>query len=483
MTTTRRLLPISGALFVSMGALALVGVPAQVETALLLVLGLLAAAALRVGTREIVEQVNALPEPEAAQPLHRVVGAWGERTFSALGDRHFRMLYFGNVLQFGSMQMQLVVRGYLVFHITGSFAALGTMALANALPALVASPIGGVVADRATKKTVIQIAQAYNLVNALLLAIIAAGWFGLELQFWHLFASSFLQGVVNSIMQPSRQSMISELVPRERLMNAIGINSSGQTFMQLVGPGMAGFLIAAVSPSMVFAVNAGFYVLAILCTTQLPAKPLYASARPMRRGGGGAGDLVAGMRYVITNAVLRNVMLINFFIVIAAMPYQQLLPGFVASVLHRGPFEQGMLQSVQGLGALGGAVFVASSGSTWRGRKLMGFGAMMGLAILVFSTSSIYWLSLPVMVFLGFAQATRMSLGQVLIQEYSADEYRGRVSSIFFMQFGLVQFGTFIVGMLAAAVGPQLAMGGMAALLLTAMTLGVILNPTIRELQ
>src|SRR5262249_44650536 len=148
---------------------------------------------------------------------------------------------------------QLLVRGWLVFHLTGSFAALGLMSLANAGPGIVFSPVGGVIADRVPKKTVIQFFQLYNFANAAILAGLAAGLFGLHLQFWHLFLSGFLQGGVNSIMQPSRQAIINDLVGPERLMNAIGINSSGQTLMQLLGPGIGGLMLGALSPAAVFA--------------------------------------------------------------------------------------------------------------------------------------------------------------------------------------------------------------------------------------
>ena len=478
-------------LVVVMAALALANFPARLEVPLFAVLAVIAVLAVTTGVREVTTAVNAMPEPDAARAPQAVAKEFLGKTFGALADSHFRMFYLGNVLQFGCMNMQLVVRGWLVFHLTGSFAALGTMALANALPSVLASPIGGVVADRATKKTVIQIGQIYNAVNAALLVILAAGWFGLHLEFWHLFLSAFLQGTVNAIMQPSRQSMISDLVSRERLMNAIGINSSGQTFMQLVAPGFAGFLIAALSPSSVFAVITVLYILAVSFTMRLPARPLYAfvpgAGAPgrggPRRGGGGVADLVPGMRYVATNRTIRGILLVNFFIVIVAMPYTQLLPGFVSSVLHRGALEQGILQSVQGLGAMGGAVFVASSAPKGRGKMLLMCGAVLGIAIVAFSASTIYWISLPIMIFLGFGQSTRMAIGQVLIQEYSEDEYRGRVASIWFMQFGMVQFGTFFVGLLASAIGPQLAIGGMAVVLVIAMALSSVFVTSVRNLD
>lgn len=440
------------------------------------------------------------PEPADSGPSGGVAvpgpAGWVRRTFGAvLDDRHFRNLFLGNMLQFGSMQMQLVVRSWLVFHITGSFAALGTMALANAVPGIIFSPIGGLIADRAPKKTVIQAAQFYNVLNAAVLALLAVGWLGFELEFWHLFLSSFLQGGVNSIMMPSRQSMISDLVPRDRLMNSIGINSSGQTFMQLVGPGIAGFLIAALSPGAVFALMAAMYFFAMTFTMRLPKTPLYgfaqseagqAAARARsggRRGASGFKDLKDGMRYVATDPVIRMLVLVNFLIVVVAMPYTMLLAGFVKDVLDKGAFEQGMLQSIQGVGAVGGSIFIASSASRGRGKMMIFWGALLGVSITAFAISTNYWITLPIMILIGAAQAGRMAIGQVLVQSYSAEEYRGRVQSVWFMQFSLVQVGTFFVSLLAEVLGPQLAIGGLAALLVVAMALIAIFVPSMRRLE
>ena len=495
-STPYRLLPLATLLFLALGALAASGAPVVDAYPLVGGLVVIAGLAVTVGARDLKRAVEALPVPDPDAPAGVIV-RWRHRTFSALEDRYFRSLYIGNMLQFGSQQMQQVVRGYLVFHLTGSFAALGTMALANAIPSLLASPVGGVIADRATKKTVIQVAQGYNAVNAVLLAIVAGGWFGLELQFWHLFLSAFLQGTVNSIMQPSRQSMISDLVGRERLMNAIGINSSGQTMMQLMGPGLAGFLIATLSPSMVFAVMSMMYILAMTFTMRLPAHPLFAFAQSADgaaaaaggrgggrgRGGASVGDLFGGLVYVARDPTIRMILGVNFLIVIVAMPYTQLIPGFVADVLHKGAFEQGMLQSTQGIGAVLGAIFVASAPSKGRGKMLIASGTLLGLGIIGFASSTNFWITLPIMVFLGAGQASRQAMGQVLIQSYSSEEYRGRVVSVWFMQFGLVQFGTFIVGHLAEIFGPQLALGGMAAFLVATMGLCMAFVPRMRDLE
>ncbi|MEX2445747.1 MAG: MFS transporter [Dehalococcoidia bacterium] len=429
--------------------------------------------------------LNGAPPPEDEAPP-----GWRQRTFAALEDPFFRLLFIGNTLQFGSMQMQLVVRGWLVYDLTGSFAALGTMALANAVPSLLLSPVGGVVADRAPKKTVIQLAQAYNAVNAAILAVLAAGWFGLDLEFWHLFLSSALQGTVNSLMQPSRQSIISDLVPRDRLMNAVGINASGQTLMQLIGPGAAGVMIALVSPATVFWTMAAMYALAVSFTIRIPAHPLYAFTPPAggqpaggRRGPRGLRELVDGLRYVWDDRTIRMVMSVNFFIVLVAMPYTQLLPGFVESVLHRGPFELGVLQSVQGIGAVAGALVLASAASRRRGQKYLWCGVLLGGSIVAFAVSQNFWITLPIMVLIGAGQAGRMALGQVLVQTYAHEQYRGRVMAVWFMEFGLVQLGTFVVGVLAEFIGPQLAIGGLAATLVLAMGLIAATVPRMRALD
>ncbi|MGE0229197.1 MAG: MFS transporter [Dehalococcoidia bacterium] len=414
---------------------------------------------------------------------------WLDRTFSSLRDSNFRLLYFGNTLQFGSMQMQLLVRGYLVFQLTGSFAALGTMALANAIPGLVLAPVGGVVADRAPKKTVIQFAQAYNAVNAAVLAILAAGLFGLELQFWHLFASALFQGGVNSIMMPSRQSIISDLVPPERLTNAVAINTSGQNLMQLVGPGLGGLLISLWSASAVFWLMAAMYALAVTFTMRIPAHPIYAydrapqGTRTGRRGSGSLKELVGGLQYVARDPVVRLLIVVNFLIVVVAMPYTMLLPGFVHEVLGRGAGAQGLLMAVSGVGAITGSLFVASMSGHRRGRMMIVWGAVLGTGLVGFAASTNFYLTLPIMLIIGVGQAGRMSIGQVLIQAYSAPEYRGRALAVWMMQFYLVQFGTFFVGILAELLGPQLAIGGLAFLMVVAMALVAVLLPTVRNLD
>ncbi len=406
-------------------------------------------------------------------------------TFSALRNGHFRLLFLGNIMQFGAMQMQLLVRGALVYQLTGSFTALGLVSLANAVPGLLFSLVGGVVADRAPKKTVIQAAQFFNLVNAAVLAVLAGMG---QLTFTHLLMSAVAQGGVNAVMQPSRQSIIPDLVGREGLMNAVALNTSGQNLMQLLGPGIGGALLALLSPAWVFWVMAGLYLLAVTFTFRLPKHPVHsyasmqAAAGHARPRSNGWRDLVEGVRYISHDRTIRMLIAVNFLIVLVSMPYTMMLPGFVHSVLGRGPETQGLLMSTSGIGAIAGSPVVASLGGRHRGRLLLAFAFLLGGSLVAFAISTNYLVTLPIMLLVGAGSAGRMSLGQVLIQSYSADEYRGRVMAVWFMQFSLVQFGTFGVGILSELVGPQLAIGGMAAGLVVAMLVVTVAWPSFRRL-
>lgn len=350
-----------------------------------------------------VEEVNRLLGPVAAQAERRKRG-FSLQTFSALSNPNFRLLYCGNMLQFGAMQMQMLVRGVLVYDLTGSFAALGLVSLANAIPGLLFSLVGGVVADRVPKKTVIQTAQVINMLNAALLATLAGT--GL-LRFEHLLASAVLLGGVNAIMMPSRQSIIPDLVGHEKLMNAVALNTSAQNLMQLVGPGLGGALLAFASPAAVFGLNSMLYFGAVTFTVRLPKKPLYSYGEQNARAGvvkkkaGGLRDIAEGLKYVGSDKTIRTLIAVNFLIVTVSMPYSMMLPGFVKDVLHEGSSQQGMLMSISGVGAMVGSLIVASMPGTGRGRLFMMYATLLGFALIAFSFSTNYLITMPIMLLIG----------------------------------------------------------------------------------
>ncbi len=403
-------------------------------------------------------------------------------TLDALRNIPFLLLFLGNVLQFGSMQMQQLVRGYLVFQFTGSFAALGFIALANGLPGLILAPVGGVVADRLPRKTVIQTTQLVNGLNTASLAVFAI--FGL-LSFEQLVISAVVQGATNAMLMPSRQAIIGDLVGRDRLMNAIGLSTMGQNLMQTVGPGLGGVIMTLLNPAAAFAVMASMYFLAFFFTVRIPARPLYANNSRRQSPGlrGSLIDLVEGMKYVAMDRTIRTLIAVNFIIVLCSQPYTQMMPGFVDTVLHKGASEMGWLLTISGVGAIIGSLVVASLPARNRGRLLVIVAIVVSITLVLFSSISNYYAIMPVMLALGVGNAFRMSIGQVLIQSYSAEEMRGRVVAVWFMQFQLTALGTFFVGLLAEWFGPQLSIGGLAGVMGVIMVGVLLWVPRMKRLE
>ncbi|MBM3138877.1 MAG: MFS transporter [Chloroflexi bacterium] len=414
------------------------------------------------------------------------------RTFDSLQIPAFRWFVLSAFGMFSSMNMQLVVKGYLTFQLTGSYAALGLMSLANALPGLALSMAGGVLADRVSKKHIMQWAQALSAVNSLAIAVLLA--LGM-LRFEHLFISAIFQGGVQAIMMPARQSIVPELVGMRRLMNAIALNSAGMNTMRLVGPAAAGLLIAAVGSAWVYFIITGLYMFAVATMLPIPARPAPA-AEPVAaavaapavamRGRGGARsvvELVDGFRYVGRNRLIGMLLVVNFLVVMGSMPYMMLLPGFVEDRLGGGAKELGLLMSISGSGALVGSLVLASMPPRHRGRILLGAALVLALTLIVFAWSTSFVLSMGLMVLVGLAQQGRMSISNALLQHYVDEVYRGRVMSIYMMEFSLMSLGVFFLGFLAEAVGAEWAIGGSAAVLVLVVAALYTSLPQLRNLD
>jgi MFS family permease len=339
-----------------------------------------------------------------------------------------------------------------------------------------------VAADRLPRKMIIQTTQLVNGLNTASLAILAM--FGL-LSFEHLMFSAVLQGGTNAMLMPARQSIIQDLVGPDRLMNAIGLSTTGQNLMQTVGPGLGGLLMTFLNPASAFWVMASMYFIAFLFTVRIPARPLFATANRRVSPGlrGSLSDLVEGMRYVTRDRTIRTLIAVNFIIVVCSMPYGQMMPGFVDEVLHKGAAEMGVLLSIAGVGSVIGSLVVASLPARDRGLRLVQVALAVGATLIAFATIEDYYLIMPVMLALGAGSAFRQSIGQVLIQSYSSQEMRGRVASVWFMQIQLTALGTFFVGVLAEWFGPQISIGGLAAFMSVAMIAALLWVPRIKALQ
>ena len=373
---------------------------------------------------------------------------------------------FGN---FASMNIQMFVRGWLVFEITGSYEKLGWMTAAGGLVGLIAAPLGGVVADRVRQKTrVIQASGLCNMFVTLWVAwLIAEG----SLVFEHLLIASILQGIIMNTMMPSRQALTKDVVGLDLMTNAIALSTSGMNTARLLLPGLAGGLVAAlgggdgnIDPAKwIYLLMSALYLFATLTMFKVRVAD--------NEGTGGPNfpillELKHGFDYVFRTPVIFMLLGTNFLMVFFSLTYFMLLPGFVKDVLDAGPDKLGMLISISGMGSLVGSLLVASLPNKRRARILLYGALMMGIALLGFAASTHYWLSVFLLTFVGFGQAARMSLSNVLIQAYVADEFRGRVMSIYMLEMSILSIALYPISVAADIFGPQWAVGISAACLI-----------------
>ena len=399
------------------------------------------------------------------------------RTFESLSDRDFRWFYLALLGQMGAMNMQMLARGYLAFELTGSFAALGLIGLANAIPMLALSLYGGVIADRFPKKRVLQAGQAVSALIALCVGLLLVADL---LSFTYLLAAGATQGVVMALMMPSRQSILPEVVGMERLMNAVSLQAAGMNLMRLMGPAAGGFLIAWIGAEALYFIMTAMYLLAVTALGPVRLRHEGGGRARSRASGGGMAD---GLRYIRDDATIFVLLIMTFVISILAMPYLLMLPGFVEEIFGGGPEELGVLISVGGVGSLIGALTLASLPPKRRGLMLLASGLVMGVALIGFSASPSILVGGAFMFFIGVGSAGRQALGNVLLQSYTENAYRGRVMSIYMTQISLMSLGAFVIGLIAEAVGAEWALGGMATLLVV-MSLGFLaFSPLLRRLD
>lgn len=418
------------------------------------------------------------------------------RTFEALEFGPFRW-YMGAMIWWNAaMSMQMLVRGYLAFHLTGDFRALGLVSIGSALPMLLLSPLGGVIADRTSRRAVLQIGQTFSLGIAVVVAVLL---FAGMLDFWHLVAASVAQGTMMALVMPSRQAFLPEVVGMGRLMNAIPLQSAGMNLMQLIAPAIGGFMIDLIGPGSVYSVMAVMYafsVVALFGVRSMSTEDLEASrselgaeagARSGARSGAPRGsalsELGGGLRYIFRDHTILAIVSLSFLTSILAMPIRMLLPGYVAEVFDDSGATLGLLQASMAVGALIGALGLATM-RTRRHRGLLFAGAavLMGVAMLAFSTTGTFIAGASALFVLGIGSAGRQSMSQLLVQEYVHDEYRGRVMAVFMMQFSLMSVGVLGVAIMMQALGAQTAILLLGGLLVAATFLYLLLVPRLRRL-
>lgn len=370
------------------------------------------------------------------------------RVLRALAHRNYRLFFFGQLVSLTGTWMQSVAQSWLAYRLTGSAALLGIVGFAGQVPALLFAPLGGVVADRVERRRILYATQVASMAVALVLAVLALGD---RIRVPHLLGLAALLGVVNGFDIPARQSFVVEMVGREDLGNAIALNSSIFNGARVVGPALAGLLVAAVGEGWCFLANAVSYLaaLAALAAMRLPG-------RLRRRAQSGAlTSLAEGFRYVARTGPVRALLLLLGLVSLTGMPYAVLMPIFADRILGGGARGLGLLLGATGLGALFGAVALAArDGTGGLGRRVAGAAVGFGAALVLFAASRSFWLSAALLVPAGFAMMNQMASSNTLLQSLVPDEFRGRVMAAYAMMFlGMAPFGALVAGAAAERIG------------------------------
>lgn len=404
------------------------------------------------------------------------------KTFDSLKNPVYRLYYIALICQMASMNMQMITRSLLLYRLSKSVLILGVMALAHALPMLFLSLFGGVIADRFHKKYVLIIGQTISGIVSLFIAL--SLYYGLlspevEGSWWILIITSLFHGSVMGLMMPSRQAIIHEIVSGEQLMNAVALNSLGMNVLRLLAPAFAGFLIDAYDFEAVYFIMSALYFAAVVFISLMP---LTGSAKasldrnPFH-------EIREGLYYIRHHQTILLVLLFALIAVLFSMPYMYLMPVFTDDILKVGAAGLGVLMSVSGFGAIIGSLFLASMPNRFRGLMMIFSGLILGISLTGFSFSRWWYLSIFFMALVGLGHAGRVTLTNTLLQYYVDDDYRGRVMSVYMMQFGLMSLGAFAAGFIAEAMSVQWAVGGFAILLAFLSILALVFIPQIRRLD
>jgi len=381
----------------------------------------------------------------------------------ALRSRNYRLFFVGQGISLVGTWMQRIAVSWMIYRLTGSAFLLGIVGFVGQIPTFLIAPYAGVLADRLNRHRVVVITQVLAMLQALVLAVLALTG---AIEVWHILVLSVVLGLINGFDIPTRQSFVVEMVEnREDLGNAIALNSFLVNGARLVGPSVAGILIATMGEGVCFLVN-GLSYLAVIASLLMMALP---PRRIAARNVSVLHDLREGAVYAFHSVPIRSVLLLLALVSLMGMPYVTLLPVFAKDILHGGPHTLGFLAGASGLGAVIGAFYLASRESVVGLVRLICLAAaFFGIGLLAFSFSTFFWLSCLTLMVVGFAMMTQMAGSNTILQTIVEEEKRGRVMSFYTMAFmGMAPFGSLLAGTLAGLIGAPwtLVVSGVACLL------------------
>ncbi len=371
-------------------------------------------------------------------------------SFRALRHRNFRLFLGGQAISVTGTWMQQVGLGWLVYRLTRSALMLGLVGFASQIPSLFIAPFTGVWVDRWSRHRIVIGTQVLSMLQALTLALLVLTG---VIRVWHVLVLGAFLGLVNAVDIPARQAFLVQMVGgREDLANAIALNSSTFNAARLVGPSIAGFLIARLGEGIVFLLNGVSYVAVILALLAMKIPP---PAAAPGRGSSAWRTLMEGIGYVAASAPIRTILFLLGLVSLVGVPFTVLMPVFAAEVLHGGAHTLGFLMGAIGVGALAGALSLAAR-KTVRGLgRLIGVGvAVFGASLVAFSLSRDLRLSLVLLFLCGYGMMVHTASSNTILQTIVEDDKRGRVMSFYAAAFmGTLPLGSLFAGALAGRIG------------------------------
>jgi MFS family permease len=369
------------------------------------------------------------------------------QTLRSLKHRNFRLLVIGALLSNAGDFMQNVTQSWLVWHLTRSAFLLGVVGFFDSIPRLLLGALGGVITDRFDRRRLLILTQTLGMIQAFVYWL--AVYFNFIL-YWHILLLACLLGVVNTLNQTARQSLVNSLVPREDLSNAIALHASVFNLSRVLGPSVGGLVIATAGIAGCFFLNALSF-LALILTLILMELPAWDGSS---RRVGIWNEIEEGYRYLRSNSQIFAIVMLSYVVATIGAPYATFVPVFATNILHVGPLGFGLLVSAPGIGAIAAGLWLASLSNVqpnpfWVCALVLGYGIFLGL----FALSNFFILSLILAVSIGFCFIAFRASINTSLQSLTPPHLLGRVLSFFFMDRGLWSIGGLMLGGAASVIG------------------------------
>ena len=372
------------------------------------------------------------------------------QVFVSLKSYNFRLYFGGQCISLIGTWMQQIAMSWLVFRLTGSVFLLATVTFMAQIPILVATPYMSVFVDRFDRRKLLMLTQSLSMLQALLMAVLTLT--GL-IQVWHIMILSLLIGLINALDNPTRQSFYPSLVPRDKLSNAIALNSAVINGSRLIGPAVGGVLIGLLGEGICFLLNGISYIAVIIALLMMRVMPQREKGVKQKVW----EDMRDGFQYVVGNIPIRTLLLLMSVISFFGLPLMTFIPAYVKTILHGGSEMLGLLLSCIGVGSFIAALYLAARKSVLGlGKVVMLSGVLLGIGLSVMSFVSIPWVAAVLCLPIGFSVIAAVASINTLLQTLSREDKRGRVMGYMAMAFtGMAPVGSIILGAFEEFVGLQ----------------------------